>query len=155
MVPQQLVRRASMAALVMVATMVMACSEKKDGDDRVQPDTESQAAGGTAGAVAVPATPLTPETQQAIDAGNAAYRAKDYALALTEFEKAATLSPKLPAPWFGIYMVAQVRKDTKAADVALAEIRKRNAAPALEQSDPKVAARNEAPTKTGTGVTKN
>ena len=155
MVPQQFVRRVSMAALVMVATTLMACGEKMDSDDRVQPGTGSQAAGGAAGAVAAPATQLTPETQQAIDAGNAAYRAKDYALALTEFEKAASLSPELPAPWFGIYMVAQARKDTKAADVALAEIRKRNAAPALEPPGPEVAARSQAPAKTGTGVTKN
>jgi hypothetical protein len=142
MVPQEFFRRASMAALVIVATGVMACGERKGAHDGVLPGSES-AAGGMAGSNAAPTPALTPETQQAIDAGNAAYRAKDYANALTEFEKAAARSPQLAAPWFGIYMVAQVRKDTKAADAALAEIRKRGDAPAM------------AGTKTGTGVTKN
>ena len=144
---RELLRRASMAALVIVATGVMACGAKQDADDGLLADSGSAtvggAAGGMAGANVAPAPSLTPETQKAIDAGNASYRAKDYALALTEFEKAAALSPQLAAPWFGIYMVAQVRKDSEAADAALAEIRKRGEAPAATGA------------KTGTGVLKN
>lgn len=148
---RELLRRASMAALVIVATGVMACGAKQDADDGLLADSGSATVGGAAGGMAggmaganvAPAPSLTPETQKAIDAGNASYRAKDYALALTEFEKAAALSPQLAAPWFGIYMVAQVRKDSEAADAALAEIRKRGEAPAATGA------------KTGTGVQKN
>lgn len=154
MATQDFFRRASMAALVFVATAVMGCGEKKEAGEALQSGSAAAMAGGMAGANAAPAPELTPETQHAIDAGNAAFRAKDYALALTEFEKAAVLSPQLAAPWFGIYMVAQVRKDTKAADAALAEIRKRGDAPAVAAPRPDSAA-PAAGAKTGTGVTKN
>lgn len=70
--------------------------------------------------------PLSPPAQAALDAGNEAVRRKDYATALSRFEEAAKLAPDHAAPWFGIYIVAQARNDTKAADAALVEIRKRS-----------------------------
>lgn len=122
---QQVVRRAAFGALVIAVAGVAACGGRKDADNTAPPAADAAApAGATASAAPVPEMPV--EAQRALDAGNAAYRAKDYTLALSEFEKAAKLSPPHAAPWFGIYMVAQVRKDTKAADAALEEIRQRN-----------------------------
>ena len=155
MVVQRFLRRASMAALVMASAGVMSCGDGKDADDKV-PLGSAEAApatSGMAGVNAESASAMTADAQAALDAGNAAYRTKDYTAALVEYEKAARLAPQHPAPWFGIYMVAQVRKDTKAADAALAEIRKRNETPPAPHPNPDTAAANTVRTKTGAGAT--
>jgi tetratricopeptide (TPR) repeat protein len=126
-----------MAALVMSAAGVMSCSGRNDANDKepLNSGTAAPVTGGTTGVNAEPAARVTAEALAALDAGNAAYRAKDYPAALAGYEKAARLAPQHPAPWFGIYMVAQVRKDTKAADTALAEIRRRNETPSATHSN--------------------
>jgi Tfp pilus assembly protein PilF len=115
--------RARLGVLSVVIVGLVACGAPSS--DRQAPlDARPGAAAGVATA-AHPAKVVSAEAKAALDAGNAAFRAKDYAAALTAFEKARTLAPDNAAPWFGIYMVAQARKDNKAADAALLEIRKR------------------------------
>ncbi|MHB1312106.1 MAG: hypothetical protein ACYC3L_08825 [Gemmatimonadaceae bacterium] len=114
-----------------------------------QPATAGVAGASGASAAIVPS--MTGEAKVALDSGNAAYRRKDYATALVAFEKSQKLAPDDAAPWFGIYMVAQARKDNKAADAALAEIQKRSEvvpAPMLDS-----AAMKRAHAKAGVGTT--
>ena len=155
MVVQSFLRRASMAALVMASAGVMSCGDGKDADDKV-PLGSAEAApatSGMAGLNAESASAMTADAQAALDAGNAAYRTKDYTAALVEYEKAARLAPQHPAPWFGIYMVAPVRKDTRAADAALAEIRRRSDATSAARSNLDTAAANGERARTGVDPT--
>ncbi len=114
---------ARLGVLSVVMLGLVACGGPSS--DRNAPLDARPAAAGGAAAAAHPAKVVSAEAKAALDAGNAAFRAKDYVAALTAFEKARTLAPDNAAPWFGIYMVAQARNDTKAADAALIEIRKR------------------------------
>jgi hypothetical protein len=102
-------------------------------DDRKVPLSASSSPAGERGATAPgtaatgkPQPPMSAQAQSALETGNAAFRAKDYAAALVAFEKARALAPEHAAPWFGIYMVAQARKDNRAADAALKEIQLRS-----------------------------
>jgi hypothetical protein len=69
---------------------------------------------------------IGPAALATLDTGNALFRKKDYAGALARYRAAGELAPQHAAPIFGIYMVAKAINDTKLADSALAEIRKRN-----------------------------
>lgn len=67
-------------------------------------------------------SPLPPEAQTHLDAGNAAYRAKDYAGALTHYREAARIAPDQAATWFGVTMAAEKTGDRAALDSARARI---------------------------------
>jgi hypothetical protein len=58
----------------------------------------------------------------ALDAGNAAYRAKQYANAIARYREASVASPEHAAPWFGIYMAAMEMKNKSLADSAMAKV---------------------------------
>jgi Flp pilus assembly protein TadD len=125
--------RLTLAAPLLLALGTAACVKEKTADDGRVPLSASSAApmAGAAGAATTPAPVMTPEGQSLLDAGNAAFRKKDYTAAKSAFEKAAKLSPEHAAPWFGLYMVAQARKDNRAADSALAQIRLRADGPTM------------------------
>jgi tetratricopeptide (TPR) repeat protein len=122
--------RACTGALVCLVVTLSACV----ADNSKQPLSSSAMAGAPAGApVAEPV--MSKDGMAALNAGNEAIRRKDYAAAQAQFEKARALDPQNAAPWFGIYMAAQARKDSAAADAALVEIRKRSpASPAASPS---------------------
>ena len=61
-----------------------------------------------------------------LDTGNALFRKKAYDDALRHYRAASDLAPQHAAPIFGIYMVARAMNNTKLADSAMSEIRKRN-----------------------------
>jgi hypothetical protein len=149
-------RRASVAALVLAVSGAMACGEKKEAEKL--PLGAAPAAGEAtpaAGAAATkPEAVLTPESQKALNTGNEAFRKQDYAGALAQYEIAAKSSPDHAAPWFGIYMVAKAKNDTKGADAALAEIKKRNEAPPMDHMVPDTNAMKKAHTKAGVPATK-
>ncbi len=69
---------------------------------------------------------IGPAAKTALDSGNAAFRKKSYADALTHYRSASMLAPQHAAPFFGIYMVARAMNDTVLADSALSDIRRRN-----------------------------
>lgn len=73
---------------------------------------------------------LGPSARAALDAGNAAFRAKNYSLALRHYRAAAASAPAQAAPWFGIYMIAQATGNKPLADSANAEVQRRTADPA-------------------------
>jgi hypothetical protein len=66
----------------------------------------------------------------ALDSGNAAFRAKNYKVALRYYRTAAESAPAHAAPWFGIFMIAQATGNTALADSATAEVRRRTVDPA-------------------------
>ena len=84
---------------------------------------------------------------------NAKVPLKSATAVLVAHERAARLAPQHPAPWFGIYMVAPVRKDTRAADAALAEIRRRSDATSAARSNLDTAAANGERARTGVDPT--
>lgn len=77
---------------------------------------------------------LPPVTRAALDAGNKAYRAHQFALALGHYRLAALSAPSEAAPYFGIFMAAQALHDTALADSALAGIRARSGSRAFSDS---------------------
>ena len=79
---------------------------------------------------------LLPEAaRNALDAGNEAFRAKDYTKALNSYRDAAKAAPDNASAFYGIYMVAQKTGNTKLADSAQKEIAKRSTqAPMLTDS---------------------
>jgi hypothetical protein len=66
----------------------------------------------------------------ALDAGNVAYRAKEFDAALAKYREAALAAPQHAAPWFGIYMVANDVKNVALADSAMARVKSLSADPA-------------------------
>lgn len=65
------------------------------------------------------ASRLSTSARNAIDVANAQYRAGNYAEALVAYRAAAKAAPNEPAPYFGIYMVAQKQGNKPLADSAL------------------------------------
>jgi len=130
----RLSQRLGLAAPLLLVFGAMGCGSSKPADDGkvplgTAPATQPAGSPAAAGAMGDPAAlvpTMTGAAKAALDSGNAAYRRKDYAAALVAFEKSQKLAPDDAAPWFGIYMVAQARKDNRAADAALAEIQKRS-----------------------------
>jgi hypothetical protein len=84
-----------------------------------QSDADASAAGG----VSAEANKLPLAAKLALDSGNAAYRAKQLDVALSNFREATVAAPQHAAPWFGIYMVANEMKNASLADSAMARVR--------------------------------
>lgn len=80
------------------------------------------------------APPLPPAARTALDSGNAAYRAKAYAQALTQYRAAVAAAPDEAAPYFGIYMAAVALHNAALADSASAEIRSHTGGQMLSDS---------------------
>lgn len=91
-------------------------------------DANASAAPGTPTGASGPQLPLAART--ALDAGNAAYRAKQFDAALAQYRAAAAAAPEHAAPWFGIYMVANDMKNTSLADSAMSHAKALSADPA-------------------------
>lgn len=67
---------------------------------------------------------LPQDAKNALDAGNAAFRAKKYDEALTQYRAAAKAAPNDVAPYYGIYMAANKLGKTAVRDSASALIAK-------------------------------
>lgn len=65
----------------------------------------------------------------ALDAGNMAYRAKNYREAMAQYREATVAAPEHAAPWFGLYMVANEVKNTALADSAMQRVKALSADP--------------------------
>ena len=65
----------------------------------------------------------------ALDAGNAEYRAKNYSEAMAKYREATLAAPEHAAPWFGLYMVASEVKNTPLADSAMKHVKALSADP--------------------------
>ncbi len=63
---------------------------------------------------------LDPALVEALDSGNAAYRARDYAQALRYYQEAVEVDDDVAAGWFGVYMAQLALGNTAAADSAMA-----------------------------------
>jgi hypothetical protein len=86
-------------------------------------DRAAQAAPAAPPVTGTVATTLPPEARAALDAGNAAYRAKRMDVALADFRAAAVAAPTHAAPWFGVYMVAGALNNTALADSAMVHVK--------------------------------
>ena len=87
---------------------------------------EPQPAPPASASAPVPLQPLPLAAQNALDEGNAAFRAHDYERALAAYRLAATHAPDQAAPWFGVYLVAQQLNRPALADSALQAVRARS-----------------------------
>ncbi len=97
----------------------------------------SSGAAGAAGEGSGPTLPLAAMT--ALDAGNTAYRAKQFDAAIASYRTAATAAPEHAAPWFGLYMAANEIKNTALADSAMQRVKALSADPATLNAHVEVA----------------
>jgi len=65
------------------------------------------------------------EARIQLDSGNAAFRAGDYAGALSHFTRVTELLPEDATGWFGVYMAHDAMGNQAAADSAIAQARGR------------------------------
>lgn len=65
---------------------------------------------------------LPADLQARMDAGNAAYRMRDYDSALEHFREVVRMEPDLAAGWYGIGMTEAARGNREAADSAMARV---------------------------------
>ena len=65
---------------------------------------------------------LPAELQALLDAGNAAYRDREYERAMEHFEEVARLAPDLAAGWYGIGMTHTALGNVEAAESAMMEV---------------------------------
>lgn len=93
------------------ALMLMGCGSGV-GEERVPLESLS---GGE-----VPGLPA--DLQARMDAGNAAYRMRDYDGALEHFREVVRMEPDLAAGWYGIGMTEAARGNREAADSAMARV---------------------------------
>ena len=99
-----------------VALLLGACGKADRAEGAASPD-------GAPAAGAAPVSDLPAAARTALDAGNAAYRAKDMDGALASYRAAAAAAPGRAAPWFGVYMVAADMKNMALADSAMANVK--------------------------------
>jgi tetratricopeptide (TPR) repeat protein len=71
-----------------------------------------------------------------VDSANAAYRADDYAGALTLYERAVQMEPEAPVGWFGMYMAHRSLGNEDEAAEALATAREVAPRASLLNEDP-------------------
>jgi len=102
-------------ALVACATM-SACGASDDAPKVPLGAPAPEAQTGGAG----PALP--PAAMDLLNAGNDAYRAKQFDIAIAKYREAATAAPKHAAPWFGIFMAASATNNSLLADSASARV---------------------------------
>lgn len=105
-------------------------------------DSAPRANGATTSGTSGDAT-LAPAAKTALDAGNAAYRAKQYPEALAQYRAATVAAPGHAAPWFGLYMIANTLKDSALADSAMRHVKSLSADPAALGAHDEVATATE------------
>lgn len=69
-----------------------------------------------------PVSSLAAEVQEPIDAGNQAYRDRDFAAALAHYQTATQRAPDEPTAWFGVAMAADAMGNRALADSARVRI---------------------------------
>jgi tetratricopeptide (TPR) repeat protein len=102
----------ALAALLVLA----ACG----GNDGLRDD---QATGSIDSAAWRQAQDLPAGVREALDSGNAAYRAGNYEAAREQYERAIELGPEETAGWFGLSMVEGALGNAAAADSAMQRVR--------------------------------
>jgi hypothetical protein len=121
-------RRFAIALALGASALLLACNQEErprvplSGAESAANLPEGHPPVGGGGA---PLPGLTAAARAALDSGNTAYRAKDFALALRHYREAARAAPAHASPWFGIFMVAQATQNTALADSARREVEKR------------------------------
>lgn len=100
-----------MTALVIVS----ACQSEGVRDDQTTGSIDSAAWSA--------ARALPPGVREALDSGNAAFRAEEYETAREQYLRAVQLGPEESAGWFGLSMVERQLGNVAAADSAMRRVR--------------------------------
>jgi hypothetical protein len=126
---------------VVIGALITACAlnacDSADSAGRT-PLGASSGTAATSGAEAAGPT-LSSAAQTALEAGNAAYRAKRFDAAITSYRDAAAAAPDHPAPWYGLYMAASETKNSALADSAMQRVKALSADPASLDAHAEVA----------------
>lgn len=105
--------RAALGVLLAAMLLAAACSS---------PDVPKTPLGGSSSLMRGASDPLPPGLNASaaarLDSGNVAFRLKQYDQAMHYYRAAATDVPDHPAPWYGIYMVAEAQGNRALADSA-------------------------------------
>jgi hypothetical protein len=110
----------SMSRVLAVAACVVTAACSGDAAPKV-PLGEAAPAASEAQTGSV-ANPLPPAAMGLLEAGNNAYRAKQFDVAIAKYREAAAAAPKHAAPWFGVFMAASASGNTALADSASARV---------------------------------
>lgn len=126
-----LTRGLSVVAVVALVSAAACNSSDNAGRQPLASAGAAPSANATAGSEATgqsgPKLPLA--ALNALDAGNASYRAKNYAEAMAKYREATVAAPEHAAPWFGLYMVANAVKNAALADSAMTRVKALSADP--------------------------
>jgi tetratricopeptide (TPR) repeat protein len=99
-----------------IAALALACA--KDDSGPKTPISSTPTASAATGEATPSKNPLPEAARPFLDSANASFRAKKYDESLAQYRKAIAAAPKHPAPWYGVYMVAQKLNNTALADSA-------------------------------------
>lgn len=116
---------AATLVVVLVAVELATMGDRARGAAPVAAPVMDSPAAGSVPSAEEPA--LAGPAREALDRGNAAYRARSYTGALDAYRAAAAAAPGDAAPYFGIYMAAIALHDTVLADSAMRVIRAQRA----------------------------
>jgi hypothetical protein len=127
-----------LAAGVVAVGALSACSQSDTAERQpLGTSAEASSSAGADGEESGPKLPLAAMT--ALDAGNTAYRAKQFDAAIVRYREAAAAAPDHAAPWFGLYMAANEVKNTALADSAMRRVKALSADPATLNAHVEVA----------------
>ncbi len=107
-----------------LAVLCVACGASADDSGRQPLATMGSSTGGGEANVIPPG--MTALSAARLDSGNVAFRRRQYDEALRYYRAAANDVPSHPAPWYGIYMVAQATGNRALADSATQAVAARN-----------------------------
>jgi tetratricopeptide (TPR) repeat protein len=113
--------------LVLVAATMLAACDRPD-DQRTDSIRDRD--------VAAARAELDPAVRDALDEGNAAYRARDYDAALRHFQTVVERNETVAAGWFGIYMSQLALGNPEAAEAAMEQARIHAPGASLMHPDP-------------------
>lgn len=102
-------RRTTVVVALMAALGLAACDRPED----------QETGSVTADEVRRARDELDPAVRDALDAGNEAYRARNYPEALRHFQEAADADEDVAAAWFGIYMAQLALGNVEEAQAAM------------------------------------
>jgi hypothetical protein len=126
----------AIVSFLSACALTSACS-KSDNAGRVALGTSAPAASPARSDASGPKLPLA--AMAALDAGNAAYRSKQFSAAIVKYREAAAAAPEHAAPWFGLYMAANETKNSALADSAMQRVKALSADPASLSAHAEVA----------------
>ncbi|HVZ77650.1 MAG TPA: hypothetical protein VG818_06690 [Gemmatimonadaceae bacterium] len=128
-----LISRRAIRVLLPAVVATAACSHANEGPK--VPLAQAKAEATQSAQSPSPHDALPENARASLELGNSEFRAGRYDAALKDYRAAATAAPLNPAPYFGIFMVAQKTNNRALADSANASIKRLSNATSVMLTD--------------------